>query len=72
MDVVRSREPFVAQFTSVLRFAGLQPLQNWIESEQRLQLITEVEPLLYAGDQLEITQGEEFWLIPETAQTPPR
>lgn len=71
VDVVRSRQASLAQFTCVLRFAGLQQLQNWIDSEQRHQLIAEVEPLLRAGDQLEIAQGKEFWFMPESAQTPP-
>ncbi|UZT80471.1 antibiotic biosynthesis monooxygenase [Ectopseudomonas chengduensis] len=71
VDVVRSRQPGVAQFTCVLRFASLQQLQGWIESEQRRQLIAEVEPLLRAGDQLEIAQGKEFWFMPESAQAPP-
>ena len=73
VDVVRSRQASLAQFTCVLRFVGLQQLQNWIDSEQRRQLIAEVQPLLRAGDQLEIAQGKEFWFMPESAQTsPPR
>jgi antibiotic biosynthesis monooxygenase (ABM) superfamily enzyme len=71
VDVVRSRQASLAQFTCVLRFASLQQLQDWIESEQRRQLIAEVEPLLRAGDQLEIAQGKEFWFMPESAQSPP-
>ncbi|WP_275547885.1 antibiotic biosynthesis monooxygenase [Pseudomonas sp. Marseille-Q0931] len=71
VDVVRSRQPCVAQFTCVLRFSSLQQLQSWIDSEQRHQLISEVEPLLRTGDQLEIAQGKEFWFIPEATQMPP-
>ncbi|WP_212631090.1 antibiotic biosynthesis monooxygenase [Pseudomonas sp. KB-10] len=71
VDVVRSRQPCVAQFTSVLRFSSLQQLQSWIDSEQRHQLIAEVEPMLRTGDQLEIAQGKEFWFMPEATQTPP-
>lgn len=70
-DVVRSWQPDVAQFTCVLRFIGLEPLQDWIHSEQRRQLIAEVEPLLCAGDQLEIAQGKDFWFAAETVQAPP-
>lgn len=70
VDVVRSRQASLAQFTCVLRFAGLQQLQDWIDSEQRRQLIAEIGPLLRAGDNLEITQGKEFWFMPETAQAP--
>lgn len=71
VDVVRSRQACVAQFTCVLRFASLQQLQNWIDSEQRRQLIREVEPLLRTGDQLEIAQGKAFWFVPQSAQEPP-
>ena len=71
VDVVRSHQACLAQFTCVLRFASLQQLQNWIESEQRRQLIAEVEPLLRAGDQLEVAENKEFWFVPENAQAPP-
>jgi antibiotic biosynthesis monooxygenase (ABM) superfamily enzyme len=71
VDVVRSQQACLAQFTCVLRFASLQQLQSWIDSEQRRQLIAEVEPLLRAGDQLEIAENKEFWFVPETAQAPP-
>ncbi len=71
VDVVRSRQASVAQFTCVLRFSSLQRLQSWIDSEQRRQLIAEVEPLLRAGDQLEIAKGKEFWFVPQSAYAPP-
>jgi antibiotic biosynthesis monooxygenase (ABM) superfamily enzyme len=71
VDVVRSRQASMAQFTCVLRFSGLVQLQNWIDSEQRRQLIAEVEPLLRSGEQLEIAQGKAFWFVPETAEAPP-
>lgn len=71
VDVVRSHQARVAQFTCVLRFTSLERLQNWIDSEQRRQLIAEVEPLLRTGDQLEIAENKEFWFVPETAQAPP-
>lgn len=71
VDVVRSRQPGVAQFTCVLRFARLQQLQNWLDSEQRQQLIAEVEPLLRAGDQLKIAQDKAFWFVSDSAQAPP-
>lgn len=71
VDVVRSRQTCVTQFTCVLRFARLEQLQNWLDSEQRRQLIIEVEPLLHTGDHLEITHGKAFWFMPEAAQEPP-
>lgn len=71
VDVVRSHQACMTQFTCVLRFANLEQLQNWSDSEQRRQLIAEVEPLLRTGDQLEIAENKEFWFVPETAQAPP-
>jgi antibiotic biosynthesis monooxygenase (ABM) superfamily enzyme len=50
---------------------GVDVVRNWTESEQRRELIAEVEPLLRAGDQMEVAPGNEFWFMPETAQAPP-
>ncbi|MBL0950140.1 MAG: antibiotic biosynthesis monooxygenase [Pseudomonas sp.] len=73
VDVVRSSQPSVAQFTCVLRFASLQQLQGWLDSEQRRQLVAEVDPLLRSGDQIRIAQDRAFWFVPENAQAqPPR
>jgi antibiotic biosynthesis monooxygenase (ABM) superfamily enzyme len=71
VDVVRNHLDSLTQFTCVLRFVGLEQLRNWTESEQRRELIAEVEPLLRAGDQVEVAAGNEFWFMPETAQAPP-
>jgi antibiotic biosynthesis monooxygenase (ABM) superfamily enzyme len=71
VDVVRSRQACLVQFTCVLRFARLEQLQDWLDSEQRRQLVAEVEPLLHAGDQLEIAQDQAFWFVPQSAQVPP-
>ncbi|MGG2396854.1 antibiotic biosynthesis monooxygenase [Pseudomonas sp. SH1-B] len=71
VDVVRNRHPCTVQFTCVLRFASLGLLQDWLESEQRRLLIAEVEPLLRAGDQLEIAEGSAFWFVPQGTQEPP-
>ena len=68
LSVARALQHF---YHSPMERAGLQQLQGWIDSEQRRQLIAEIEPLLRAGDQLEIAQGKEFWFMPESAQTPP-
>ncbi|VXB83058.1 conserved hypothetical protein [Pseudomonas sp. 8O] len=71
VDVVRSHQAKISLFTCVLRFAHLEQLKNWVNSEQRRLLIAEVEPLLYASDQIEINQNKEFWFAPETADAPP-
>lgn len=71
VDVVRTSMAGVAQFTCVLRFAQLEQLQSWLDSEQRRQLVAEVEPLLHTGDQLEIAQNQAFWFVPQSTQEPP-
>jgi len=71
VDVVRSHQTKLSLFTCVLRFAHLEQLKSWVNSEQRRILIAEVEPLLYASDQIEISENKEFWFAPEIADAPP-
>lgn len=70
VNVASSRQTSMAEFICVLRFASLEQLQNWINSEQRRQLIAEVEPLLHSGDQLEIAQDKILWFVPHSDQEP--
>lgn len=72
VDVIRSQDSGLHLFTCVLRFADATRLQHWLESEDRQQLISEVSPLLAAGDELEIQPDREFWFTPEqSGRTPP-
>lgn len=70
VDVVRSRLPSVEQFTCVLRFARLEQLQNWLESEERHHLVAEVEPLLHAGEHLQVTKNPAFWFVTQSGPAP--
>lgn len=70
VDVVRSRLTSLEQFTCVLRFARLEQLQKWLESEERRQLVTEVEPLLHAGEHLQVTKNPAFWFVTQSGRAP--
>ncbi|RKS24894.1 hypothetical protein BJ917_2378 [Pseudomonas sp. WPR_5_2] len=71
VDVFRSHQDGVHLFTSVLRFTCTEKLQAWLDSDDRRLLVAEVQDLLADGDQLEVSQGREFWFTPETTQAPP-
>ncbi|MHC8332839.1 antibiotic biosynthesis monooxygenase [Pseudomonas sp. LB3P25] len=71
VDVFRSHHDGVHLFTSVLRFSSTEKLQAWLDSEDRRLLVVEVQDLLADGDQLEVSQGREFWFTPETSQASP-
>lgn len=71
VDVVRERQAGFVHFTCVLRFDQLQHMQSWLDSEVRKQLVTEVQPLLRAGDNTEVLLGKDFWFVPGNAQQPP-
>ncbi|BCX69019.1 antibiotic biosynthesis monooxygenase [Pseudomonas izuensis] len=70
VDVFRSHQDGVHLFTSVLRFTCTEKLQAWLDSDDRRLLVAEVQDLLADGDQLEVSQGREFWFTPDTAQAP--
>lgn len=60
------------QSVCVLRFCGTVELQDWLDSDDRRQLISEVLPLLEEGDQVEIETAREFWFTPTQSTPPPR
>jgi len=65
VNIIRPHEGG-GRYTIVLRFDTLEHLQAWLGSENRRQLITQVEPLLMRGDQVDIKTGLEFWFTPPT------
>lgn len=71
VDVVRERQADIVNFTCVLRFDQLQHMQSWLDSEERNQLVAEVQPLLRNGDNTEVSLGKDFWFVPGDAQLPP-
>ncbi|MFW0754896.1 antibiotic biosynthesis monooxygenase [Pseudomonas sp. H11T01] len=72
IDVMRGQNGGLALFTSVLRFASTAQLQHWLDSEDRQQLVSEAQPLLADGDQIEVNADREFWFTPvDEGQGPP-
>ncbi|BAQ74170.1 MULTISPECIES: antibiotic biosynthesis monooxygenase [Pseudomonas] len=73
IDVVRGHSGGLGLFTSVLRFASTEQLQNWLDSADRRELVEQAQHLLADGDQTEINADREFWFTPQdsAAPTPP-
>jgi antibiotic biosynthesis monooxygenase (ABM) superfamily enzyme len=69
VNVIRPQQAEDGVFTTVVRFADAEQLQNWINSEQRLQLIEEVLPLLEDGDHPMVHADAEFWFTPPSPDT---
>lgn len=55
-------------YTIVLRFDTYEHLQGWLESEVRKRFVERIEPILVAGDQVDIKTGLEFWFTPPTVE----
>lgn len=74
VDVVRGKQGGLALFTCVLRLASTADMQQWLDSPERQELISEAEPMLADGDQTEIAPLKEFWFAPlaDAATPPPR
>ncbi|OLF54571.1 antibiotic biosynthesis monooxygenase [Pseudomonas chlororaphis] len=75
IDVVRGHSGGLALFTSVLRFASTEQLQQWLDSADRRELVAQAQPMLADGDRTEINADREFWFTPNeagTAAPPPR
>ncbi|QKZ06868.1 antibiotic biosynthesis monooxygenase [Pseudomonas eucalypticola] len=72
IDVMRGHSQGLQLFTSVLRFAGTEQLQAWLDSGDRKRLVEEARPMLADGDQTEINNDREFWFTPvEAGNAPP-
>ncbi|AJO78008.1 MULTISPECIES: antibiotic biosynthesis monooxygenase [Pseudomonas] len=70
IDVVRGHSGGLALFTSVLRFASTEQLQQWLDSADRRDLVAQAQPMLADGDQTEINADREFWFTPNEAGAP--
>ncbi|SEC12434.1 hypothetical protein SAMN05216178_3538 [Pseudomonas saponiphila] len=70
IDVVRGHSGGLGLFTSVLRFASTEQLQNWLDSADRRELVQQAQHLLADGDQTEINADREFWFTPQDGATP--
>lgn len=73
VDVIRSKSGGLHLFTCVLRFHSTDAMQQWMDSQQRRELVEEATPMLADGDQTEVNPQNEFWFTPgsETSAPPP-
>jgi len=73
VDVIRSKSGGLHLFTCVLRFHSTDAMQQWMDSQQRRELVEEATPMLADGDQAEVNPQNEFWFTPgsETSAPPP-
>ncbi|SDX29695.1 hypothetical protein SAMN05444064_11727 [Pseudomonas syringae] len=74
VDVIRSKDAGLQMFTSVLRFQSTLVMQQWLDSDERRQLVAEAAPMLADGDQTQVNPHNEFWFTPpsEDRSPPPR
>jgi len=70
-DVIR---PVVGQdtYTVIIRFAGVEQLKAWVESEVRGEFLRRIEHALEKGDRYVIQTGLDFWFAPPAAIPPKR
>jgi antibiotic biosynthesis monooxygenase (ABM) superfamily enzyme len=54
------------EYRIVVRFASIQDLENWQESQVRKQLINEIAPILDSDEALDIKTGIDYWFTPPT------
>lgn len=47
-------------FTLIFRFTSVETLSAWMHSDVRIQLLTDVQPLLQAPDKYEATQNRQL------------
>lgn len=73
VDVLRGREGGLPTFTSVLRYASVEALQQWLDSAERRERVRQAEAMLADGDQVAVHPFKEFWFTPaQDAAPPPR
>jgi antibiotic biosynthesis monooxygenase (ABM) superfamily enzyme len=70
-DVIRPVGSETA-FTVIIRFAGIDALQTWMQSDVRRQFLQRVEHVLEKGDRYVVQTGLDFWFMPQTVKPPVR
>ena len=59
-------------YTIAIRFDRLECAETWFRSDERRQLVAEVEPLLDRSEKVETVTGLEFWFSPPPSALPRR
>jgi|APIni6443716594_1056825.scaffolds.fasta_scaffold280789_1 hypothetical protein len=57
-------------FTVIIRFAGIEALQTWMESDVRREFLHRIEHALEKGDRYVVNTGIDFWFSPPTGKPP--
>ena len=64
-QIIRPIPNLTVAYTVVLRFDTIKNLKNWMESQDRKDLIIKVNPLLTKDDQYHIQNGLDFLFMAE-------
>lgn len=67
-QIIRPISGLTATYTVILRFDTREHLQDWMNSQERRQLIEKVRPILAQDDDFFIRSGLDFWFTPEGAK----
>lgn len=59
-------------YTVIIRFAGVEALRAWIESDVRRSFLQRIEHALEKGDRYVIQTGLDFWFAPPAVKPPRR
>jgi len=57
-------------FTVIIRFAGIEALQTWMESGVRREFLYRIDHALEKGDRYVVQTGLDFWFAPPTVKPP--
>lgn len=67
-QIIRPIPELTLTYTVIIRFDTLAHLQNWLQSQQRQELIEKALPLLSGDDAFFVRSGLDFWFAPEGAK----
>ena len=57
-------------FTVIIRFAGIEALQTWMQSDVRGEFLQRIEHALEKADRYVVQTGLDFWFTPPTVKPP--
>jgi len=68
-QIIRPIPALTSTYTVIIRFDSTQHLKDWMDSDERRQLIEKAGPLLDKGDNYFIKSGLDFLFDPSEAKT---
>ena len=66
--IVRPVSGLSETYTIIIRFETDKHLKDWMDSQTRSRMIEKVQPLLVAGDDVQMSSGLDFWFTPPVAK----